>query len=95
MVIYSKGDVFNAYGGSLPDSYGIATEQKQTGIRTGIRKINQGTDSHLAWTAAARQSLVPGEVEPSIATKAAMSAMREIVAPRMQEFGAAGQAGPR
>jgi fructose-bisphosphate aldolase, class II len=83
----------NKQGGSITPSYGIDAAQKQAGISQGIRKINQGTDSHLAWTAALRTALSedPSEVEPSSAIAAAMAAMTAIVRERMREFGSAGQ----
>lgn len=83
----------NAHGGDLAESYGISTEQKQAGIASGIRKINQGTDSHLCWTAAQREFLKdePTVVEPSIGIGASMAGMRAIVSLRMQEFGSAGR----
>ncbi|GHF22943.1 ketose-bisphosphate aldolase [Pseudolysinimonas yzui] len=84
----------NRFGGILPESYGIATTQKQEGIGSGIRKVNQGTDSHLTWTAALREFLAarPSEVEPSAVIGVTMAAMRDIVAQRMREFGSAGRA---
>ena len=83
----------NRYGGDLPESHGISTAQKQEGIAHGIRKINQGTDSHLAWTAALRRSLHvdASVVEPSHAVGEAMKAMKNMVAGRMREFGSAGK----
>ncbi|MCC2594033.1 ketose-bisphosphate aldolase [Tessaracoccus sp. OS52] len=83
----------NAHGGKLPESYGVSSEQKQEGIAHGIRKINQGTDSHLAWTAALREFLTthPSVMEPSEAIACAMSSMRAIVSLRMREFGSSGQ----
>src|SRR5699024_10565394 len=73
-------ETINKNGGALAESYGLDTMQKQLGITCGIRKINQGTDSHLAWTAALREHLSskPSVVEPSAAIRAAMSAMSEI-----------------
>jgi fructose-bisphosphate aldolase, class II len=86
-------EAINKQGGSVTPSYGIDAAQKQAGIAKGIRKINQGTDSHLAWTAALRTVLSehPSEVEPSSAIAAAMAAMTAIVRERMREFGSAGQ----
>lgn len=83
----------NAHGGDLMTSYGIDTAQKIEGITSGIRKINQGTDSHLAWTAALREFLgrEPGVVEPSAALRPAISAMTHMVAQRMREFGSSGR----
>lgn len=84
----------NRYGGSVIPSYGIGLEQKQEGIRSGIRKINQGTDSHLAWTAALREFLAthPDVVEPGDQIGPAMRAFQAIVQQRMREFGSAGRA---
>ena len=86
-------EAINRQGGSVTPSYGIDAAQKRAGIAQGIRKINQGTDSHLAWTAALRTALGdrPSEVEPSPAITAAMAAMTGIVRERMREFGSAGQ----
>jgi fructose-bisphosphate aldolase class II len=83
----------NEFGGSLAESYGIDAEQKKQGISSGIRKINQGTDSHLAWTAALRKELStdPVTVEPSAAVGVSIDAMSNAVARRMQEFGSAGR----
>jgi ketose-bisphosphate aldolases len=83
----------NAHGGTLAESYGIATEQKQAAVASGIRKINQGTDSHLTWTAALRRFLHerPEEVEPSAAIAVEIAAMSGIVSQRMKEFGSAGR----
>ncbi|WP_062135280.1 ketose-bisphosphate aldolase [Demequina aestuarii] len=82
----------NAHGGRLDESYGVSTEQKQEGIAHGIRKINQGTDSHLTWTAAIREFLDAQRsvVEPSEAQGVAMRAMSGVVAQRMREFGSSG-----
>ncbi|MFT3887771.1 MAG: ketose-bisphosphate aldolase [Arachnia sp.] len=84
----------NAHGGAVIPSYGIGLDQKQEGIASGIRKINQGTDSHLAWTAALRELMAtrPDIVEPSEQLKPAMAAFQEMVALRMREFGSAGRA---
>jgi fructose-bisphosphate aldolase class II len=86
--------VINAHGGQVRPSHGIGVEQKQDAIASGIRKINQGTDSHLSWTAALRRRLAaaPGEVEPSLALRDAMTGMTEIVRLRMREFGSSGRA---
>ena len=84
----------NAHGGRVRPSYGISPEQKGDAISTGIRKINQGTDSHLAWTAALRELLStrPDLVEPGEQLGVALIAFRDMVARRMREFGSAGAA---
>ncbi len=87
-------ELINANGGRVEPSYGISTDQKREAITHGIRKINQGTDSHLAWTSGLRRCLTerPEAVDPSIAIAAGMDSMRAIVALRMREFGSAGMA---
>lgn len=84
----------NSAGGQVRPSYGVSPGQKRDGIGSGIRKINQGTDSHLAWTAALRAFLRdnPAVVEPSEALIPAIGAFRDMVANRMKEFGSAGRA---
>ncbi len=87
-------ETINAHGGAITPSYGIDTEQKQAGIASGIRKINQGADSHLYWTAALRTNLAenPAVADPTGGLAAGAEAMRTIVARRMREFGSAGRA---
>jgi len=84
----------NAHGGTVRPSSGITVEQKSRGIAAGIRKVNQGTDSHLEWTAAVREfsDRNPATVEPSAALAAGIRAVRAIVIMRMNEFGSAGRA---
>ncbi|PID98175.1 MAG: alpha-1,2-mannosidase [Actinomycetales bacterium] len=83
----------NAHGGKLPESFGISIPQKQEGIKQGIRKINQGTDSHLVWTAALREFLTanPSVVEPCDPLRETITAMRELTMKRMRQFGSAGK----
>ena len=84
----------NAYGGTLPDSWGVPMADKVRAVAAGIRKINQGIDSHLAFTAAVRKSLAAdGEaVDPASYLRAGREAMRDLIAERMIAFGSAGQA---
>lgn len=86
-------ELINANGGDIPVSYGIDPEQKARAISAGIRKINQGTDSHLSWTAQERRSraLNPEVADPSSVIKAAMAGMRDNIALRMDQFGSAGK----
>src|SRR5690606_26501117 len=48
-------DVFNAYGGEMPQTWGVPIEEIQTGIRYGVRKVNIDTDCRLAMTAQFRK----------------------------------------
>lgn len=87
-------EAINAHGGQVAPSYGVTPRQKSAGIAAGIRKVNQGTDSHLAWMAALREFLDanPSVVEPSEPLRAASEGFRDMVARRMREFGSAGRA---
>ncbi|HWL45655.1 MAG TPA: class II fructose-bisphosphate aldolase [Ilumatobacter sp.] len=87
-------DVFNEYGGELPQTYGVPVEQVQEGIRHGVRKVNIDTDTRLAivgqFRKVARQH--PAEFDPRRFLKASMTAMTELCRRRYHDFGAAGQA---
>lgn len=84
----------NRFGGALPESWGVPEDEKARSTQLGIRKINQGMDSHMAYSAAARKSLAEDgiTVDPAPFQRAAREAMQAIVADRMQVFGQAGQA---
>lgn len=84
----------NRFGGALPESWGVPEDEKARSTQLGIRKINQGMDSHMAYSAAALKSLAEDgiTVDPAPFQRAAREAMQAIVADRMQVFGQAGQA---
>jgi fructose-bisphosphate aldolase class II len=84
----------NAYGGTLPESWGVPDHEKVRSIGMGVRKINQGMDSHLAFTGAVRESLGTDgrNVDPAPYLRAGRLAMQRIVAERMVTFGQAGHA---
>jgi fructose-bisphosphate aldolase class II len=88
-------DVINRYGGEMPQTWGVPVEEIQRGIRHGVRKINIDTDNRMAMTGAIRKVLAenPSEFDPRKYLKPAMDAMREVCRARLEEFGAAGQAG--
>ncbi|BCB91956.1 ketose-bisphosphate aldolase [Phytohabitans suffuscus] len=85
----------NKYGGTLPESWGVPEEEKVRSIAMGIRKINQGMDSHLAFTGAVRAQLAHDglTVDPAPYLRAGRLEMQRIVAERMRVFGQAGHAG--
>lgn len=87
--------VINAHGGTLPESWGVPEPEKARSTKLGIRKINQGMDSHMAFTAAVRSSLDEDglNVDPALYERRGRVAMQQIVADRMHVFGSAGQAG--
>jgi len=84
----------NEYGGTLPDSWGVPMADKVRAVAAGIRKINQGIDSHLAFTAAVRKTLAADAeaVDPASYLRAGRQAMRDLIAERMTAFGSAGRA---
>ena len=59
-------DMINEYGGKLPDAVGIPEEQLRKASESAVCKINIGSDSRLAFTAAVRKTLAekPGEFDP-------------------------------
>jgi fructose-bisphosphate aldolase, class II len=87
-------DIVNAYGGDMPQTYGVPVEEIITGIKYGVRKVNIDTDNRLAMTGQIRKVLSEkkAEFDPRSYLKPAMAAMRELCEERYQQFGASGQA---
>jgi len=87
-------DVINAYGGKMPQTWGVPVEEIQRGIKHGVRKINIDTDNRMAMTGQIRKILTehPGEFDPRKYLKPAMDAMEAVCRQRFEEFGTAGQA---
>lgn len=87
-------DEINAYGGKMPQTYGVPVSEIQEAIRHGVRKINVDTDLRMAMTGAIRKMFAtkPDEFDPRKYLKPAMDAMQKVCAARYNEFGAAGHA---
>ena len=87
-------EVINAHGGTLPESWGVPEAEKARSTQLGVRKINQGMDSHMAFAAAVRSYLAEDgiNVDPALYERRGRVAMQEMVAGRMRVFGQAGQA---
>ena len=87
-------ELFNAYGGEMPQTWGVPVEEIRQGIRHGVRKINIDTDCRIAMTAQFRKVAMEkkGEFDPRNFLKPAMAALTALCAQRFEEFGAAGQA---
>jgi len=87
-------DIINAYGGKMPQTWGVPVEEIQRGIKHGVRKINIDTDNRMAMTGAIRKLLMekPGEFDPRAYLKPAKEAMRAVCQARFEQFGAAGWA---
>ena len=87
-------DVFNQFGGEMPQTWGVPVEEIVRGIRHGVRKVNIDTDCRLAMTAAFRKVAVQSksEFDPRKFLKPAMDALRELCRERFEQFGTAGNA---
>ena len=84
--------VINAFGGAIPETYGVPVEEICTGIRHGVRKINIDTDLRLAMTAAIRQQFVqnPKNFDPRTYLRPAEDAAYSVCKERFEQFGTAG-----
>jgi fructose-bisphosphate aldolase class II len=87
-------DVFNAYGGAMPQTYGVPIEEILEGIKHGVRKVNIDTDTRLAMAGAIRKVAVtrPSEFDPRAFLLPAMEAMTHLCRLRYEQFGSAGRA---
>ncbi|RIQ20195.1 ketose-bisphosphate aldolase [Jiangella rhizosphaerae] len=84
----------NAAGGRVPESWGVPDEEKVRATKLGIRKINQGMDHYLAFTAGVREALAadPASVDPAVYLAAGRASAQRLLEERMALFGQAGQA---
>jgi fructose-bisphosphate aldolase class II len=87
-------DIFNEYGGQMPQTWGVPVAEIQEGIRHGVRKINIDTDCRIAMTGQFRKVATEkrGEFDPRNFLKPAMAALTLLCARRFEEFNTAGQA---
>src|SRR5205823_2058285 len=87
-------EVFNKFGGEMPQTWGVPVEEIQRGIKHGVRKVNIDTDCRLAMTAQFRKIAFENKAEfdPRKFLKPAMDAMRGICKLRLEQFGTAGRA---
>ncbi len=86
-------DVFNEFGGAMPQTYGVPVDQICEAIRSGVRKINIDTDCRLAIAGQLRRIATehPGEFDPRSFLKPSTAAMTALCRQRYEEFGAAGK----
>ena len=87
-------DVFNQFGGEMPQTWGVPVSEIQAGIRYGVRKINIDTDCRIAMVGQFRKVATQrrGEFDPRAFLKPAMAALTALCAQRFEEFNSAGQA---
>jgi len=85
-------DIINAYGGEMPQTYGVPVEEIETGIKNGVRKVNIDTDNRMAITGQIRKVLTENKAEfdPRSYLKPAIAAMTEVCIDRFERFGTAG-----
>jgi fructose-bisphosphate aldolase class II len=87
-------DLINAYGGEMPQTFGVPVEEIVTGIKHGVRKVNIDTDCRMAITGTFRKVAAEhkAEFDPRKFLKPAMDALEKLCAERFEQFGAAGHA---
>lgn len=87
-------DIINAYGGEMPQTYGVPVEEIEKGIKMGVRKVNIDTDCRMAMTGQFRKIAQekPNEFDPRKFMIPAMDALEELCRDRFERFGTAGHA---
>ncbi|MCA0273882.1 MAG: fructose-bisphosphate aldolase class II [Proteobacteria bacterium] len=87
-------DLINAYGGEMPQTYGVPVEEIERGIRMGVRKVNIDTDCRMAMTGQFRKVATerPDEFDPRKFLVPAMKELEALCRDRFERFGTAGQA---
>lgn len=87
-------DLINAFGGEMPQTWGVPVEEIERGIRHGVRKVNIDTDCRMAMSGAMRRFAQenPQAFDPRAFILAAMEELETLVRDRFERFGTAGHA---
>ena len=87
-------DIFNEFGGEMPQTYGVPVSEIERGIRHGVRKVNIDTDCRLAMAGIIRKVAQqnPSEFDLRKFLKPAADAMESLCRDRFERFGTAGNA---
>ena len=87
-------DIINAFGGEMPQTFGVPLDEIVRGIRMGVRKVNIDTDCRMAMAGQFRRVATqsPREFDPRKFLIPAMDALRDLCRTRFEAFGTAGQA---
>ena len=87
-------DVFNRFGGEMPQTYGVPVEEIVRGIQYGVRKVNIDTDCRLAMTGEFRRigEQDKTQFDPRKFLAPALNAMQQLCRDRFEQFGTAGNA---
>jgi fructose-bisphosphate aldolase class II len=82
-------DLINAYGGQMPQTFGVPVEQLQESIKMGVRKINIDTDNRMAITGTIRKVLQenPEAFDPRKYLEPAIEEMEKLCYDRYIQFG--------
>jgi len=87
-------DIFNEFGGEMPQTWGVPVDEIARGIKHGVRKVNIDTDCRLAMTGAFRRiaQQSKSQFDPRKFLQPALDAMRSLCRDRFEQFGTAGNA---
>jgi len=87
-------ELFNAHGGTMPQTWGVPIEEIVTGIKYGVRKVNIDTDCRLAMTGKFREvgQQDTNQFDPRKFLTPAMKAMEDLCRDRYEQFDTAGKA---
>ena len=87
-------DIFNEFGGEMPQTWGVPLAEIERGIKQGVRKVNIDTDNRLAMAGAIRKiaRTQPSEFDLRKFMKPAAEAMQQVCIDRFERFGCAGHA---
>lgn len=88
-------DLINAYGGDMPQTYGVPVEEIERGIKMGVRKVNIDTDCRMAMTGMFRKVAAEkrSEFDPRKFLVPAMTELEKLCRDRFERFGTAGHGG--
>lgn len=87
-------DLFNEFGGGMPQTYGVPIEEITKGIKFGVRKVNIDTDCRLAITGQFRKVAAEDakQFDPRKFLAPSTAAMKTLCIDRYERFGTAGNA---
>ncbi len=87
-------DLFNEFGGGMPQTYGVPIEEITKGIKFGVRKVNIDTDCRIAITGQFRKVAAEDtkQFDPRKFLGPSIAAMKGLCIDRYERFGTAGNA---
>jgi fructose-bisphosphate aldolase class II len=87
-------DIFNEFGGEMPQTWGVPIEEIVRGIGHGVRKVNIDTDCRLAMTGIFRRVAEQdkSQFDPRKFLTPALQAMQDLCRDRFERFETAGKA---